>query len=156
MMGRGMKVSGRFEPRRRARRRALQALYQWQLTGHVEQDIIEQFLEEQDFSNVDTQLFRGLVKGVVNTHQKLEDELQPFLDRPSGQLDVIEKVILCMGAFELLNHPEVPYRVVLDEAIDLARRFGAEQGHSFVNAVLDKAARIWRQQELEDESAKSD
>ncbi len=142
-----MKGSGRYEPRRRARRRALQALYQWQLTGQDEQDIIAQFLEEQNFSNVDTELFRSLVKGVVNTHRKLDDDLQPFLDRPSGQLDVIEKVILQIGAFELRNHPEVPYRVVLDEAIDLARRFGAEQGHSFVNAVLDQAARAWRKLE---------
>lgn len=142
-----MKGSCRYEPRRRARRRALQALYQWQLTGQDEQDIIAQFLEEQNFSNVDTELFRSLVKGVVNTHRKLDDDLQPFLDRPSGQLDVIEKVILQIGAFELRNHPEVPYRVVLDEAIDLARRFGAEQGHSFVNAVLDQAARAWRKLE---------
>ena len=148
-----MKASGQFEPRRRARRRALQALYQWQLTGQDEQDIIAQFLEEQDFSKVDTGLFRTLVKGVVNTHQKLDDDLQPFLDRPSAQLDVIEKVILRIGAFELLYKPEVPYRVVLDEAIDLARRFGAEQGHSFVNAVLDQAARNWRKPEQADEPA---
>ncbi len=148
-----MKGSGQFEPRRRARRRALQALYQWQLTGQDEQDIIEQFLEEQDFSNVDTELFRALVKGVVNTHQKLDDDLQPFLDRPWAHLDVIEKVILLIGAFELRNHPEVPYRVVLDEAIGLARRFGAEQGHSFVNAVLDKAASNWRKSEQADEHA---
>ena len=143
-----MKSLGKFEPRRRARRRALQALYQWQLTDQDEQDIIAQFLEEQDFSNVDTELFRSLVKGVVSTHQKLDDDLRPFLDRPPGQLDVIEKVILRIGAFELLNHPEVPYRVVLDEAIDLAGRFGADQGYSFVNAVLDKAARNWRKSEV--------
>ncbi len=148
-----MKGSGRYEPRRRARRRALQALYQWQLTGQDEQDIIAQFLEEQNFSNVDTELFRSLVKGVVNTHRKLDDDLQPFLDRPSGQLDVIEKVILQIGAFELRNHPEVPYRVVLDEAIDLARRFGAEQGHRFVNAVLDKVARNCRKGEHEPTSS---
>ncbi len=148
-----MKGSGQFEPRRRARRRALQALYQWHLTGQDEQGIIEQFLEEQDFSNVDTELFRALVKGVINTHQKLDDDLQPFLDRPSRHLDVIEKVILQIGAFELRNHPEVPYRVVLDEAIGLARRFGAEQGHSFVNAGLDKAACNWRKSEQADEPA---
>lgn len=139
-----MTVVGQFEPRRRARRRAVQALYQWQLTRQDAESIIGQFLEEQDFKAVDLDLFRALVKGVMGANETLERHLQQFLDRPFEKLDVTEAVILRMAAFELLNHPDVPFQVVLDEAIDLARRFGAEQGYSFVNAVLDRAAREWR------------
>ena len=145
-----MKQQSQFEPKRRARRRALQALYQWQMTGQDPNEIFAQFYEEQDFSNVDSGLFRTLLTGVASTHQKLDGYLKPFLDRPIEQLDVMETVILRIAAFELLNHPEVPFPVVLDEAIDLARRFGAEQGHGFVNAVLDNAARSWRESELGD------
>ena len=143
-----MSRRSQFEPKRRARRRALQALYQWQITRQDAGEIIEQFLEEQDFNGVDTELFCTLVKGVVASQQVLDARLQPFLDRPPEQLDVMETAILRIAAFELLNHPETPFRVVLDEAIDLARRFGAEQGHSFINGVLDKAARHWRRPEL--------
>ena len=142
-----MKERSQFEPRRRARRRALQALYQWQLTGQEEAEIMRQFLEEQDFSNVDKSWFHLLLAGVIEHHLSLDEGLQAFLDRPIGQLDIMERLILRMSAFELQRHPEIPHSVVLDEAIDLAKRFGAEQGHSFVNGVLDKAARQWRKDE---------
>lgn len=145
-----MKERSQFEPRRRARRRALQALYQWQLTGQDEEEISRQFLEEQDFSNVDQDWFQELLGGVIEKHEALDEDLQPFLDRPIGQLDLIELLILRMSAFELQVHPEIPFPIVLDEAIDLARRFGAEQGYSFVNAVLDRAARQWRKAEQAD------
>ncbi len=145
-----MKERSQFEPRRRARRRALQALYQWQITRQDDVEIIRQFLEEQDFKNVDQDWFRMLLSGVISRHQALDNSLQPFLDRPVGKLDLMELLILRMSAFELQNQPEIPYRVVLDEAIELARRFGAEQGYSFVNAVLDKAVCQWRPDELKD------
>ncbi len=150
-----MKERSQFEPRRRARRRALQALYQWQLTGQDEKEIIRQFLEEQDFSNVDQDWFQELLGGVIEKHEALDEDLQPFLDRPIGQLDLMELLILRMSAFELQIHPEIPFPIVLDEAIDLARRFGAEQGHSFVNAVLDRAARQWRKAEHADRAEPS-
>ncbi len=134
----------RFEFRRRARRRALQALYQWRLTGQDAGEILAQFREEQDFSNVDTELFATLVRKVSRDQAVLDEKIEPFLDRPLGQLDVIEHVILSMGAYELLYSIEVPHQVVIDEAINLAKLFGAEQGHSFINGVLDKAARQWR------------
>jgi len=140
--------AGQFEHRRRARRRALQALYQWELNRSEAQDIFTQFLDEQDFSNVDLQLFKFLVKGVINAHLQLDSDLKAFVDRPLAQLDIMEKAILRMGAFELLKNPEVPAAVILDECIDLAKRFGAEQGHSFINGVLDKAAASWRKQEF--------
>ena len=138
------KVENRFESRRRARRRALQALYQWHLTGQEVGEILNQFREEQDFSNVDTELFATLVRKVSKGQAEIDEKIQPFLDRPVTQLDVIEHVVLSIGAFELLYSIEVPHQVVIDEAINLAKQFGAEQGHSFVNGVLDKAAKQWR------------
>jgi len=138
------KTENRFESRRRARRRALQALYQWHLTGQDVGEILAQFREEQDFSNVDTELFATLVRKVSKEQAAIDEKIEPFLDRPIVQLDVIEHVILSIGAYELLNSIEVPHQVVIDEAINLAKLFGAEQGHSFVNGVLDKAAKQWR------------
>ncbi len=138
------KSEGKFENRRRARRRALQALYQWHLTGQDVGEILKQFHEEQDFNNVDTELFAGLVRKVSAGQADLDEKLEPFLDRPVSQLDVIEHVILSIGAYELLNSIEIPHQVVIDESINLAKQFGAEQGHSFVNGVLDKAAKQWR------------
>ena len=121
----------RFESRRRARRRALQALYQWHLTGYDVGEILVQFHEEQDFSNVDTELFATLVRKVSLKQAELDKKFEPFLDRPLKQLDVIEHVILSIGAYELLHSIEVPHQVVIDEAINLAKQFGAEQGHNF-------------------------
>ncbi len=138
------KTENRFESRRRARRRALQALYQWHLTGLDVGEIIAQFHEQQDFSNVDDELFTTLVRKVSSDQAVIDEKIAPFLDRPLGQLDVIEHVVLSIGAYELLNSIEVPHQVVIDEAINLAKLFGAEQGHTYINGVLDKAAKQWR------------
>lgn len=143
-----MSTSDRFEPRKRARRRALQAIYQWQITAQDPAEILGQFRIAQDLSQVDEEHFESLLLGVTADREILDEALQPFLDRPLEQVDVMERVVLGIGAWELLNCPELPFRVVLDEAVDLARRFGSEQGHSYVNAVLDKAARVWRAEEL--------
>ncbi|MEM1082400.1 MAG: transcription antitermination factor NusB [Pseudomonadota bacterium] len=133
-----------FEPRRRARRRALQALYQYQLNDNSATYIIQQFLEEQDFAQVDTDYFKQLVREVIEHGDQFDQALKPHIDRLDASLDPMERVILRIGATELINHPDVPYRVVLDEAVELAHRFGAEQGHSFVNGVLDRLARTTR------------
>jgi len=134
----------KFEYRRRARRRALQALYQWHLTGQDAGEILDQFHEVQDFSNVDDELFITLVRKVCNEQTAIDEKIAPFLDRPLEQLDVIEHVILSIATYELLQSIEVPHQVVIDEAVNLAKQFGAEQGHSFINGVLDKAAKEWR------------
>jgi N utilization substance protein B len=139
-----MSKANAFEPRKRARRRALQALYQWQITGHEAGEILAQFRAAQDMGGVDEAHFERLLRGVIAGQQGLDDALEPFLDRPVAQLDLMERAILRIGAWELLNCPETPCRVVLDECIDLAHRFGATDGHSYVNAVLDKAVRQWR------------
>jgi len=130
-----------FEPRRRARRRALQALYQWQLNDDSAASIIEQFLEEQNFDDVDIDYFQALVRDVIGQGKELDSRLSPHIERLDSSLDQMERVILRIGAVELLKHPEIPYRVVIDEAVELAHRFGAEQGHTFVNGVLDRLAR---------------
>ena len=142
-----MNTRDRFEPRKRARRRALQAIYQWQMTGQEAAEILGQFRTAQDLSKIDEEHFERLLFGVTKDKEALNDALQPFLDRPMEQVDVMERVVLRIGAWELLNCPELPFRVILDESVDLAKRFGSEQGHSYVNAVLDKAARVWRADE---------
>ena len=138
------KKENRFESRRRARPRALQALYQWHLTGQDVGEILTQFREVQDFSNVDTELFANLVRNVSKGQAAIDEKIGPYLDRPVKQLDVIEHVILSIGSYELLYSMEVPHQVVIDESVNLAKQFGAEQGHSFINGVLDKAAKQWR------------
>lgn len=137
-----------YAPRRRARRRALQALYQWQLNDDSASRIIEQFLEEQDFGSVDAEYFKQLVRRVIAQGPALDEKLGPHIERVDASLDPMERVILRIGALELLEHPEIPVRVVIDEAVDLAHRFGAEQGHSFVNGVLDRLAREVRSVEF--------
>lgn len=132
-----------WEPRRRARRRALQALYQHEITGDDVDGIIIQFLDTQDFSSVDVAYFKRLVHGVADEAESLRAELQPFLDRPFGQLDTMERILLLLGAWHYRFDPEVPWPVVVNEAVDLANRFGSAQTHSTVNAVLDRAARAW-------------
>lgn len=110
--------------------------------------MLAQFQAAQDLSGVDEVHFERLVRGVIAQQPELDRELLPFLDRPIEQLDLMERVILRLGSFELLHCPELPFRVVLDESVDLALRFGATQGHSYVNAVLDQAARRWRPDEV--------
>jgi len=145
-----MQEQHRFEPRRRARRRALQAIYQWQMTGQDPRKILEQFRAVQDMTGVDEPYFEELLLGVSAAQEHLDEQLRPFLDRPLEQLDVMEKVVLRIGAYEMLNCPELPVPVVVDECVDLSHRFGSEQGHAYVNAVLDKAARTWRSIEMDD------
>jgi N utilization substance protein B len=136
------------EPRRRARRRALQALYQWHLNPCPVPDLLSQFRAAQDFSNVDEEWFQALVTGVTSMADELAQELAQFGDREFATLDVVEKVILEMGAWELQQAQALPVPVVINEAVDLARRFGAEQAHGYINAVLDRAARAWRSGEV--------
>jgi N utilization substance protein B len=136
--------------RQRARRRALQALYQWQIKGEEEtaEALIEQFLSHQDFSEVDQSYFEFLLRGVVASANEYDARLEPFMDRPMVEVDQVERIVLRLAAIELLERTELPFRVVLDEAIELSHRFGADQGHAFINGVLDKAARAWRGNEF--------
>lgn len=130
--------------RSRARRRALQAIYAWQMSGSNVRSVIEQFRHEQDMQVADLEYFEDLVRGVDAHRAELDAGLAPFLDREIEQVDPIERATLRLGAYELKHRPDVPYRVVLNEAVELAKRFGAEHGHTYVNGVLDKLAREWR------------
>ncbi|RFA27016.1 N utilization substance protein B [Alkalilimnicola ehrlichii] len=127
--------------RTRARRRALQALYQWQMAGQDLSAIEAQFNDEMDMGQVDVELFKQLLHGVPTQLNLIDEQLSPFLDRPINELDPIERAVLRMGTYELNERLEVPLRVVINEAVELAKQFGAEQSHRYVNGVLDKVAR---------------
>ena len=132
-----------------ARKLAMQALYQWQLTQQSAAEIKKQFLESEDSAGVDREHFEELVGKSIAQHVELEAALAPFLDRPLDQLDPVETAILMIGMYELQQRVDIPYRVVINEAVDLCKRFGATDAHKYVNAVLDRAARELRTAERE-------
>jgi N utilization substance protein B len=144
-------VSGRPErnsgARTVARKLALQALYRWQLNACEWQDLVSEFATDADMPRADADYFRALIEAITCSHQELDAALAPLLDRPPAQLDPVEHALLLIGSHELQHRPEVPFRVVINEAVTLARRFGATDGHKFVNGVLDRAARLWRVEE---------
>jgi N utilization substance protein B len=134
--------------RSRSRRRALQALYAWQLSDTPIERVLEQFQHEQDMEVADLEYFEALVRGVHAHVAELDAALAKFVDRDIAQVDPIERAVLRIAAFELRHRPDVPYRVVINEAIETTKRFGADQGHTYVNGVLDKAAADWRSAEF--------
>ena len=127
-----------------ARKLAMQALYQWQLTQQTASEIKKQFLESEESAGVDREHFEELVSGCIAKHEELAAALKPFIDRPLDQLDPVETAILMIGMFELQQRVDIPYRVVINEGVDLTKRFGATDAHKYVNAVLDRAARELR------------
>lgn len=127
-----------------SRELALQALYQWQLGGQLGQDVLLEFLAERMTPGADTEFFKELVLQATGRAAELDAGLAEFSDRPIEQLDPVEHAILLIGLYELAHRPEVPWRVVINEAVDLCRRYGASDGHRFVNALLDRAARRHR------------
>ncbi len=131
-----------------ARRYAMQALYQWQLTGQMAGAIDIQFLDDQDLGKTDLDYFKELLQQVPDQAGAIDAILEGFLDRPLSQLDPVERAILWIAGYELCHRQEIPYRVVINEAVELAKKFGAEQGHRYVNGVLDKMARKHRTHEL--------
>ena len=135
--------------RSRARRRALQAVYAWQVSGGSAQQIIAQFAHEQAHEVADLEYFEDLVRGVVKHIADIDAALAGFVDRDVEQIDQIERAALRIAAYELLHRPDVPYRVVINEAIDTTKRFGSEHGHTYVNGVLDHAAAAWRTAEFD-------
>ena len=136
-------------PRRRAREFALQGLYQWRLSGNDEAAIEAHLREAEEFNKVDRAFFTGLLRGVLIQESELQAQLQAFLDRPFGELSPVEASVLLAGAYELVNYPETPYRVIINEAIELAKGFGGTDGHKYVNGVLDKLAAKLRPVEVE-------
>ena len=131
-------------PRSRARRAALQAIYQWQMTAEALEIIAAQFREDRSWKRIDDTYFSALLNGVPACVDELDEHLVPLLDRPIAQVDAIERAILRMGAFELCHREDIPWRVVINECVELAREFGAEQSHKYVNGILDNLARRTR------------
>jgi transcription antitermination protein NusB len=127
-----------------SRKLAMQALYQWQLTGQTAAELRNQYADEEGFGDADADYFRELLDGVTEGAAALDAELGSLIDRPVGQLDPVERAVLMIGLYELSQRLDVPYRVVINEGVELAKRFGATDGHKFVNAVLDRAARSHR------------
>ncbi|MDD3650291.1 transcription antitermination factor NusB [Immundisolibacter sp.] len=132
--------------RSKARRGALQALYQWQLSGGDDSlDAIErQFLAERDLGDIDAEYFHELLTEVGRRCGDFDRRLAPLLDRPLAQLDPVEHAILWIGCYELEARWDIPFRVVIAEALELARQFGGENAHRYVNAILDRLARELR------------
>lgn len=143
------KRPNRAQARRFARERALQALYQWELSAGQSSSIRKEFLDTQDMSRVDIDYFKTLFNGVSHHPQALDDVLQSCLDRPIEGLDPVERCVLRISAFELTKQPDIPARVVINEGIEITKRFGADKGHRYVNGVLDKLATSLRPQEMQ-------
>ena len=135
--------------RRKARHYGMQALYQW-LMADASLSVIEaEFRADYDFSHVDLEYFQALLHGVPAHVDELEARLEPLLDRKLDDLDPIERTLLRMGAFELEHRLDVPYKVVINEEVALAKKFGATDSHKYVNGVLDKVARELRKAEVD-------
>lgn len=132
-----------------ARRVTAQALYQWLVNETPPNQLIQQFRDQDEgLGRADPTYFEALLRGVVDNAQPLTLAVVPHLDRPIAQLDPVEHAILLLGAYELSHEPSVPYRVVVNEAVNLAKLFGSEEGYKFVNGVLDKLARQVRPSEV--------
>ncbi len=141
-------------PRRRSREFALQALYQWLLNQDDAPVIIEHIRQAHGFDKADTEHFVSLVSGAIQQANTLREEIAPLLDRTIEELSPVEHASLLLGAHELASHPEIPYRVVINEAVELTKSFGGIDGHKFVNGVLDKLAARLRAVEVDADRTK--
>ncbi|WP_373777061.1 transcription antitermination factor NusB [Glaesserella sp.] len=131
-----MKVS----PRRRARECAVQALYSWYISQNSVEEVELAFVTDQDMSGVDMPYFRKLLRGTVEQVEAIDASLRPYLDRADSELDPIERTILRLSAYELQYEQDVPYKVAINEGIEVAKVFGSEDSHKYINGVLDKLA----------------
>ena len=140
-----------------ARQRVLQALYQWEMAGQDLGEIEKQFMEDDEpgMKGVESGYFRELLHQIPASLNDLDELTAPLLDRPIAQLDPVERTILRIGAFELKQRPDIPYRVVINEAVELAKQFGAEQGHKYVNGILDRLAQALREVEVQVAASRS-
>lgn len=142
------KKPSRAQSRRFARERVLQALYQWDVSSAQSSTIRQEFVDSQDMSRVDVDYFIVVYNGVSQSPQALDDALSQCLDRPIADLDPIERSVLRMAAYELREQADIPARVVINEGIEITKRFGADKGHRYVNGVLDKLAMSLRPLEM--------
>lgn len=130
--------------RTRARDLIVQSLYQMQLTGHDHAELMTQFHERPDYQRVDKIYYDDAMRSICENTESLEKSIDEFADRPLQQLDPVERGILLLGFYELRSQPDVPFKVVINESVNLAKRFGAVDGHKYINAVLDRAVKKLR------------
>lgn len=126
--------------RSRARELIVQTLYQKQITGHDVVELLRQFHERPDYKRVDKKYYDEALKEICENRESIEEIIDELADRPIAQLDPVERGILLLGFYELQSKPDVPYKVVINESVNLAKRFGAVDGHKYINALLDRAA----------------
>ena len=134
--------------RRRAREFVLQGLYQWRVGGADEAAIEAYAPEMEGFAKADREFFVGTLRGVIGQNTTLIEQISKHIDRPFAELSPVEACILMMGSFELVNYVETPYRVIINEAIELTKAFGGTDGHKYINGVLDKVAGVVRAEEV--------
>jgi N utilization substance protein B len=127
----------------------VQALYQKQLAGHSTSDLISQFHEQVAYERVDQPFFDEQFPAISNSQENLEIKIDELIDRPLDQLDPVELAILLIGVYELESRADIPYRVVINECVNLAKRFGSIEGHKYINACLDTAAQSFREIEIQ-------
>ena len=135
--------------RRRARQFAVQSVYQWQITKLNAGQIIDQFTVDQDLSKTDVPYFKELLTGVINHVEDLDEKLSPYLSRKIEDVDMVDIAVLRIAMFELTYRTDVPHKVVLNEAIELAKDFATDESYKFVNGVLDKALRSLKLRDVE-------
>ena len=140
--------------RRKARRFAVQAIYQWQLAGANLAAIEAEFRTDNDMSKVDLEYFHDILHGVPREKSELDKKIEPLLDRRLDELTPVELAILRLGAYEMVHRIDVPYKVVINESVELAKTFGATDGHKYVNGILDKLAQRDRMVEISGPRAK--
>lgn len=146
-MSRTVQHDPRSGARSLARKLALQALYRLQINEGPWQDVLSEFQSAEDMPKADREYFETIIRAVAGEREALDASLGTWLDRKPAELDPVEHAVLLVGTWELRSRPDIPWRVVINEAVTLTRRFGATDGHKFVNAVLDRAARELRPNE---------
>ncbi len=130
--------------RSRARDLIVQTLYQMQIAGHDEKELLRQFHERQDYLRVDQSYYDEMLPAILQNTVAIEESIQEIADRPLAHLDPVERAILLLGFHEIKSRPDIPYRVVINESVNLAKRFGALDGHKYINALLDRAVKTFR------------
>jgi N utilization substance protein B len=149
----GPAKKGVAKARGKSRRLAMQAIYQWQMTGDNVSDIKQQFFDENNMSQFDSAFFSELVSGVASSISELDVLLEKYMSRSAESVDPVERSILRIAVYEFVNRYDVPYRVVLNEAVNITKEYCAENSHTFVNAVLDKVAKEVRHIEVQSASS---
>lgn len=137
--------------RHNARHYAVQAMYQWQVAGAPIKEIEEEFLLQHIDKKIDMSYFKELIHGIPEHQEEIDNAIKPFLNRSMQDIDPVELAVLRLATYELLKRPDVPYRVVINEALQLTKKFGSIEGYKFINGVLDRIAKAHREIEIKSE-----